>query len=127
MCVFIEQMELDSFWLPDWVSSQYWAPMRLILLESAIYIHWNECHDSGIGGESLIVTELERDNPKCVFITFYKLPSLYCRLNIAAVFSHSAQPFFPFARDILTSFFIVAVFLSSIHNKESNALSDVGR
>lgn len=49
MCVFIEQMELDSFWLPDWVSSQYSAPMRLILLESAIYIHWNECHDSGIG------------------------------------------------------------------------------
>lgn len=49
MCVFIEQMELDSFWLPDWVSSQYSAPMRLILLESAICIHWNECHDSGIG------------------------------------------------------------------------------
>lgn len=73
------------------------------------------------------MTELERDNPKCVFITFYNLLSLYCCLNIAAVFLHCAWPFFPFVYDILTSFFIVAVFPSSIHNKELNALSDVER
>lgn len=73
------------------------------------------------------MTELEWDNPKCVFITFYNLLSLYCCLNIAAVFSHSPWPFFPSANGILTSFFIVAVLPSSIHNKESSALSDVER
>ncbi len=78
-------------------------------------------------GKSLIVTELERDYPKYVFITFYNLLSLYFCLNIAAVFLHSAWPFFPFVYDILTSVLIVAVFTSSIHNKELNALSDVER
>lgn len=63
--------------------------------------------------ESLIVTELEWDNLKCVFITFYNSLSLHWCLNIAAVSLDSVRSFSPltFLRAFLLSIFPCFLFV----------------